>query len=225
MATRVLMVDDMESFIRHFSRMLGKESDILVAGTAKSADEAVAMAKELYPDVILMDIQMETDFAGIDASRKILQLCPKTKIIVFTIHDDSETIINAYEAGVVDYILKTASPEEVIGAIHDAMRFDDTQKRVDRVVKDEMVKLRRERDSFMYCISLISRLSASELETLKLLCKGKKYREIADERFVSESTVRVMVNKITKKLSGENIRKIIKQMNDNGVAKMLDKIN
>lgn len=116
------------------------------------------------------------------------------------------------------------SPDEVIGVIRDAMRFDDTQKRVDRVVKDEMLKLRRERDSFMYCVSLISRLSASELETLKLLCNGKKYREIADERYVSESTVRVMVNKITKKLAGENIRNVIKQMNENGIAKMLDKI-
>ena len=225
MAIRVLMVDDMESFIRHFSRILDKESDIEIAGTARSGDEAVLMAKTLRPDIILMDIQMETDFAGIEASEKILKECPRTKIIIFTIHDDSETIINAYEAGVVDYILKTASPEEVVGTIRDAMRFDDTQKRVDRIVKDEMVKLRRERDSFMYCVSLISRLSSSELETLKLLCEGKKYREIADERFVSESTVRVTVNKITKKLCGENIRSIIKQMNDNGICKMLDRIN
>lgn len=225
MPIKVLLADDMESFNRHFSKMLEKETDIQIIGSATSGFEAVNMARELSPDVILMDIQMETDWAGIDASAKILKENPKIKIIVFTIHDDSETIINAYDAGVVDYILKTASPEEVIGAIRDAMNFDDTQKKVDRVVKDEMVKLRRERDSFMYCVSLISRLSASELETLKLLCEGKKYREIADERYVSESTVRVMVNKITKKLAGENIRSIIKQMNDNGIAKMLDRLN
>ena len=225
MPIKVLLVDDMEKLNRHFSRMLSAEDGIEVVGTALGGAEAVELAKTLMPDVILMDIQMETDWAGIDASREILRENPKIKIIVFTIHDDSETIINAYDAGVVDYILKTASPEEVIGAIRDAMRFDDTQKRVDRVVKDEMVKLRRERDSFMYCVSLISRLSASELETLKLLCEGKKYREIADERYVSESTVRVMVNKITKKLAGENIRNIIKQMNENGIAKMLDKLS
>lgn len=224
MSIKVLLADDMDSFNRHFSRMLEKENDIEVVGAAQSGREAVILTKLLCPDVILMDIQMETDWAGIEASAQILKEQPKVKIIVFTIHDDSETIINAYEAGVVDYILKTASPEEVIGAIRDAMNFDDTQKKVNRVVKDEMVKLRKERDSFMYCVNLISRLSASELETLKLLCDGKKYREIADARFVSESTVRVMVNKITKKLSGESIRSIVKQMNENGIAKMLDRI-
>lgn len=224
MSIKVLLADDMDSFNRHFSKMLDKENDIEVVGAAQSGADAVALSKELCPDVILMDMQMETDWAGIEASAQILKEQPKVKIIVFTIHDDSETIINAYEAGVVDYILKTASPEEVIGAIRDAMNFDDTQNKVNRVVKDEMVKLRKERDSFMYCVNLISRLSVSELETLKLLCDGKKYREIADIRFVSESTVRVMVNKITKKLSGENIRSIIKQMNDNGIAKMLDRI-
>ena len=224
MSIKVLLADYMDSFNRHFSRMLEKENDIEVVGAAQSGREAVILTKLLCPDVILMDIQMETDWAGIEASAQILKEQPKVKIIVFTIHDDSETIINAYEAGVVDYILKTASPEEVIGAIRDAMNFDDTQKKVNRVVKDEMVKLRKERDSFMYCVNLISRLSASELETLKLLCDGKKYREIADARFVSESTVRVMVNKITKKLSGESIRSIVKQMNENGIAKMLDRI-
>ena len=56
-----------------------------------------------------------------------------------------------------------------------------------------------------------------------MLCDGKKYREIAEERFVSESTVRVMINKISKKFSGDNIRDIVRQLNENGIAKMIDK--
>lgn len=224
MAIKVLLADDIKSFNEHFLKMLENNVDIEVVGTAESGAEAVVLAKELSPDVILMDIQMETNTAGIDATEKILSEQPKIKIIVFTIHDDNENIIDAYNAGATDYLLKTASPSEVVNAIHDAMDYDASRTKVKRIVKDEMLKLRNERESFMYCVSLISRLSTGELATLKLLCDGKKYREIADERFVSESTVRVTINRITKKLSIGNIRTFINQMNELGLTKLLNNI-
>lgn len=223
MKIKVLITDDIEEYRKHFSTLLAKDNEINVVGTASSGSEAVLMAKHLKPDVILMDIQMETEQAGIVASKKILEYLPKTKIIVFTIHDDRENIVSAYDAGIVDYLLKTASPQEVIATIHDAVDSDEIKKNVSRIVKDEMLKLRKERDSFMYCVNLITRLSKSEIEILKMLCDGKKYREIAEERFVSESTVRVMINKISKKFSGDNIRDIVRQLNSNGIAKMIDK--
>lgn len=223
MKIKVLITDDIEEYRKHFSTLLAKDNEINVVGTASSGSEAVLMAKHLKPDVILMDIQMETEQAGIVASKKILEDLPNTKIIVFTIHDDRENIVSAYDAGIVDYILKTASPQEVLTTIHDAMDSNKIKKNVSRIIKDEMLKLRKERDSFMYCVNLITRLSKSEIEILKMLCDGKKYREIAEERFVSESTVRVMINKISKKFSGDNIRDIVRQLNENGIAKMIDK--
>lgn len=134
-----------------------------------------------------------------------------------------KTFLLDMDAGIVDFILKTSTQYEIITAIRDAYDFETTQSNVNNIVKDEMLKLRKERDSFLYCANLISRLSKSEIDILKLLCEGKKYKEIAETRFVEESTIRVMVNKISKKLSGDNIREIIKQMNLNGIAKMLEK--
>lgn len=223
MKINILITDDMAEYRKHFSSMISKEPDMNVVGIAKSGAEAFSLAKKLKPDIILMDIQMETDNAGIDATKKILKILPNTKIVILTIHGDSENIFAGYDAGIVDFILKTSTQYEIITAIRDAYDFETTQNNVNNIVKDEMLKLRKERDSFLYCANLISRLSKSEIDILKLLCEGKKYKEIAETRFVEESTIRVMVNKISKKLSGDNIREIIKQMNLNGIAKMLEK--
>lgn len=218
----ILLVDDMEEYKKHFLSVLKHENDFQIVGTASSGKEAVSLAKELKPDIILMDIQMEHDKAGIYATKEILKALSDTKIIILTIHGDEENIIEGYEAGICDFLLKTSESYEIISAIRDAMDLKNTHKRINNIVAAEMVRLKKERSSFLYCIQLISRLSKSELEILKLLCTGKKYREIADERFVSEGTIRVMVNKISKKFSGDNIRDIIKEIQKNGIDKLLE---
>ena len=220
----VLLVDDIEQYRNRFAKILSNEDDVEVIGVAESGKEAVLMALELKPDVILMDIQMENDKAGIDATREILKVLPDTKIIILTIHDDNENIFDGYEAGICDFILKTSTPEMIISTIRDTMNYSDIHKRINNIVASEMVKLKRERKSFLYCLNLMTKLSRGELEILLLLCQGKKYREIAEERFVAESTVRVMINKISKKFGDDNIREIIKQMNENGFDKYLEKL-
>ena len=221
----VLLVDDIEQYRNHFAKILGNEDDVEVIGVAGSGKEAVLMALELKPDVILMDIQMENDKAGIDATREILKVLPDTKIIILTIYDDNENIFDGYEAGICDFILKTSTPEMIISTIRDTMNYSDIHKRINNIVASEMVNLKKERKSFLYCLNLMTKLSRGELEVLLLLCQGKKYREIAEERFVAESTVRVMINKISKKFGDNNIREIINQMKENGFDKYLEKLS
>ena len=219
---RILLADDMEQYRKHFISILKNEDDFDIAGEASSGKEAVNKALELKPDVILMDIQMEHDKAGICATEEIIKARPETKIIILTIHGDDDNIFDAYDAGVCDFILKTSTPDVIICTIRDAMKSEDIHHRINYMVASEMVRLKKERNSFMYCVNLMTKLSKGELEILKMLCEGKKYREIADERFVSESTVRVMVNKISKKFGDDNIRDIIKQMKANDIYKFLE---
>lgn len=223
MGINVLVVDDMEEYRNYFSLILKKQADMKVVGTASGGSEAVALAKRLAPDVVLMDIQMETDNSGIAAAKEIVDCLPDTKVIILTIHGTRDNVVSAYDSGVTDFVLKTSPPKEIVTAIRDAMSCNTVTENVNKIVKDEMIRMKKERESFLYCANLLSRLSKSEIEILKMLCAGKKYREIADARFVEEVTIRGMVSKISKKLSGRPIREIIRQLKQNGIADMLDK--
>lgn len=99
MKINILITDDMAEYRKHFSSMISKEPDMNVVGIAKSGAEAFSLAKKLKPDIILMDIQMETDNAGIEATKNILKILPNTKVVVLTIHGDSENIFAGYGCG------------------------------------------------------------------------------------------------------------------------------
>lgn len=209
---KVLIVDDMEQYRNYFKSLLATQNNIEVAGIAVSGSQSVMMARSLSPDIILMDIQMESSVAGLSATSKILKENPEIKIIILTIHDDSKTIMEAYMNGITDYLLKTSSPYEIIMAINEAATGSSTKHRINTIIKNEMIRLQRERDDFYQCFKLLSRLSKNELEILGMLCEGKKYRKIADERFIEESTVRCIVSKISKKLGGIPIRDLTKKL-------------
>lgn len=211
---KLLIVDDMEQFRNYFINLLSAQSNIEIVGSAVSGIEAIEKAKELNPDIVLMDIQMESNTAGILATKEIIKNNPLTKIIILTIHDDPQIIKTAFMNGITDYLLKTSSPHEIIASINEAFDENQSKLRINTIIKNEMVRLQRERDDFYQCFKMLSNLSRSEHEILVLLCKGKKYREIATERNIEESTVRCIVSKISKKLEGIPIRNLIQKLNE-----------
>ena len=225
MPIKVLIIDDISNLCTHFANTLNIDERIEVVGVGHSGAESIKLAGELKPDIILMDIEMETERAGIIAAKKILSKNPNIKIIVFAFDDDDKNIIEAYEAGVCDYILKTATPDEIIATILHINNAKNTRNLFVKTLIDDVHKLHQEQASFLYCINLVSKLSSSELDVLVYLCEGKRYREIADLRRVSESTVRVIVNKITRKLNTDNIRVIINQIKENNLISLLKKID
>ena len=127
-----------------------------LVGTASSGSEAIIKAEELKPDIILMDIQMETDTAGIDAISEIKKKFPEIKCIVLTVHGDDENILNAFVAGATDFIIKTASIIEIITAIKEVNNTTNMRSMVARTVTEEMVRLRTERNSLFHVVNLSS---------------------------------------------------------------------
>jgi len=219
---KVLIVDDMPQIMDYFTMIVNNEAGMKVVGTASTGSEAVLQAQKLKPDVILMDIQMETDTAGIDAVAKISQLLPDIKIIMLTIHGDDENIMSSYVAGATDFIIKTASVVEVITAIREAVDCTSVRPVINKKIVDEMVKLRTERDSLFYVINLITRLTPSEFEVLKFVYNGSSYRQIAKIRQVEEGTIRSLVNKILKKMSAKSMRELVDRLRDLNIIEHIE---
>ena len=179
MATRikVLLVDDHSLVRRGFRRMLEDEADIAVIGEASNGDEAVQLARELAPQVIVMDCALPGT-SGLAATRKILETDPSKAILMLSMHSEDTLVRQALDAGARGYILKNAVDLELAAAIR-------------RVAAGELVldpqlakpaNLRGERNA---C------LTARELEILQLIVNGKSNKEIADDLKLSANTVAV----------------------------------
>ena len=179
MATKikVLLVDDHSLVRRGFRRMLEDEADIVVIGEASNGDEAVQLARELAPQVIVMDCALPGT-SGLAATRKILETAPPKAILMLSMHSEDTLVRQALDAGARGYILKSAVDLELATAIR-------------RVAAGEIVldaqlakpaTLRGERNAG---------LTARELEVLQLIVNGKSNKEIADDLKLSANTVAV----------------------------------
>ena len=214
---RILIADDMKEYREHFRMLLENEINIEVIGTACSESEVIVLADKLRPDVILMDIQMDNDNSGINAMKEILSRNPEIKVIMLTIHSERDNVIKAYEAGAVDFVEKTAPVNELINTIRGCADESNRPNKINHMIVEEFVKLKKERDSVIYIISMLSRLSRTEIEILKAVAEGKKYRDIAQERFVEEVTVRAMASKICTKMEIRPLKEIVKTIDRLGL--------
>lgn len=167
-----------------------------------------------------MDIQMESETSGISASKEIFKVHPNKKIIAFTIHENSDIISKAFKIGMVDYILKSASIEEIVTTIRDCATTDN-YKRINSIlayefenIKTDFLNLKVNQKKIMKCFSIIAKISKSESDILMSLCSGMNYSEIAKQRTVEEVTIRSMVNRITKKSGVNNIKDLIAKFNE-----------
>ena len=177
---KVAVCEDMESINKHFVELISSRSDMEVVASAKSGAQIKELALKTKPDIILMDIQMESEKAGIEATKAISEQLPGANIIILTIHDDDKLIFEAFEAGAVDYILKSVPQNELFDAIINAYNKDVTlNHNIAQKIVSEFVKMKREKTSLMYLVNMMCNLSPTEIETLRYFCMGKTRREIA----------------------------------------------
>ncbi|HOD35062.1 MAG TPA: response regulator transcription factor [Syntrophales bacterium] len=120
MKTRVLIVDDNQAFRNALKAVIEQQSDMAVAGEAENGEKAVALTRELSPDIILMDVKMPV-MDGIEATRRILAEKPDMKVLALSIYADDSIISGMLRAGVLGYILKGCDTEELSGAIRRAI--------------------------------------------------------------------------------------------------------
>ena len=116
---KVAICDDLEYLCKYFKNEINQNEDMECVAYAVNSTQCVEMAGREKPDVLLLDIQMETNDAGINAIPKVLAISPQTKIIILTIHENDEYIFKALTLGAIDYMIKTTPIEEIIKAIRD----------------------------------------------------------------------------------------------------------
>ncbi len=219
---KVMIADDMKEIRDYFSVIVNNENGMEVVATASSGKEAIELSGKVKPDVILMDIQMDTDDDGIEATRIIKEKYPEIKIIIVSIHDYDDNIMNAFVAGASDFILKTSSIVDIIVSIREITENAGGRSAVNRKVINEMVRLKNERNSFMYVFNLITKLTKSELDVLNRIYNGNTYKEIAQIRYVEEVTIRSLVNKILKKMQVKTMKELIRTLKEMQVFELIN---
>ena len=212
---KVLIAEDMEPIRRKYVKIINASEDLEVVSDVESGEEAVKQAKERKPDVILMDIEMETPDAGIRATQRILQDNPDVRIIILTVYEEDELIFTAFQLGVCDYVLKNASQEEIIKSIHNAYENHcPLRPEIASRILGEFKRVRSYETSFLYAVNIVSTLTTTELEILGLLLEGKTRKEICSLRQVEMSTVKTQIHNILQKFNKTSMDEIIDMINN-----------
>ena len=194
---RLLLVDDDQLMRAGLRAVLSSDETIEVVGEAGDGRDAVYRARLLRPDVVLMDIRMP-DVDGIAATREVLEVAPRTKVVILTTFEQDDYIFGAIDAGASGFLLKRARPEELLAAVHSVASGDSLlAPSVTRIVIDRMA---RQRHVDSAAGERLEELTPREREVLELVARGLSNREIADALVIEESTVKTHVKRILMKL-------------------------
>jgi len=197
-AIRILLADAHAIFRKGLREILDKQRDMTVVGEAEDGVEAVSKAKELAPDVILMDIRMPR-LDGIEAAHLITERDPEAKIIILTMYLEEEYVSEAIKAGARGYILKDASLEKMLEAIRAA---HSGEVRIDPAIASKaLMKLCQEPENPK---ERIISLTKREKEVLSFVVRGATNKEIAQELSLSDLTIRNRLSRVFKKLGVRN---------------------
>lgn len=194
---RVLLVDDQSLFREGLRTLLSTRADLEVVGEAGDGAQALSIAAGVRPDVVLMDLQMPV-MDGVRATAALRERFPDIRVLVLTTFDDETNVIGALRAGAAGYLLKDASVETLVGAIHAAARGESfLQSTVTGTVVDALTRLMSAGPA---ASALVMPLSPREREILRLVSTGASNKEIADRLCLAEGTVKNHVTNILVKL-------------------------
>lgn len=210
MAIKVMIAEDMEPIRRRYVKILNTVEDIEVVADVGTGVEAVAEMERTRPDIVLMDIEMETPDAGLRAARAILSRYRDTKIIILTVYEEDELIFTAFQLGICDFFLKNAKAEEIIESIRCAYANNSPLRpEIASKILGEFKRVRNCESSFLYAVNIVSSLTTTELEILDLLISNKTRRQICQMRQVEMSTVKSQIHGILKKFNMSSVEEIV----------------
>jgi DNA-binding NarL/FixJ family response regulator len=198
MTIRVLLADDQEMVRAGFRMILGTEDDLEVAGEASNGEQAVWEAERLQPDVVLLDVQMPV-LDGLEATRRIVasSVLHSTRVLILTTFERDDYIYEALQAGASGFLLKNASPEELIHAVRVVTSGDALLgPSVTRRVIEDMVRAPVRAELTQQLATLTDR----EAEVLRGIAGGLSNAELAEHLIVGEATVKTHVSRVLMKL-------------------------
>ena len=185
MTIRILLADDHDVVRRGLTALLDGADGFAVVGAAADGEEAVALAGEHQPDVVLMDLSMP-GVDGIEATRRLVAARPESRVVVLTSFSDRERILDALDAGAIGYLLKDAEPDELLRGIEAAARGESPL--APKAAKAVLTARAEERPA--------AELTAREHEVLALLAQGLANKQIARRLGIAEKTVKAHLTSV-----------------------------
>lgn len=216
---RVMVAEDIPILREDFAEIIGAEPDMELLAVARSGSEICRLVEEAgeLPDIILMDIEMETLTAGIDASETIHGRHPQIRIVFMTAHEADEMINSGMGTGAVDYVIKGCDDQVLLDHIRKAYRgVSVLDSRIQQSIMREYTRLRKSEHSLVFLLNNVTQLTPTEKEIVALLLEDKKVREIAQLRNVELVTVKTQIKSLLNKFGCHRSREIvdlIRQMN------------
>lgn len=195
---KVLIVDDHTLFREGLKALLSRQEGIEVIGEAGDGSDGVRKVMDLRPDVVLMDIKMP-DMTGLDALRLIMESRPDTKVIMLTVSEDDEDLFTAVRAGAKGYLLKNVEADKLISSIHQVAGGEAALS--GRLAEKIFAEFREMATGVRSKEPPKDLLSNREKEILIHLTSGKSNKEIASILDIAESTVKIHVQNIMRKLN------------------------
>lgn len=202
MSIQILIVDDQALFREGLRTLLSVQPDFEVVGEAANGEEAVRLAIQKRPDVVLMDLRMPV-LDGVKATERLREVSPDCKVIALTTFDDDDLVFDGLRAGAIGYLLKDVSSDKLIDAIRTAQRGEYfllpsiTAKVIAEFSRLPRSNPRREHE-------LVESLSPREMEILRLVASGDSNKEIAERLVITEGTVKNHLSSILSKLNAKD---------------------
>lgn len=196
---RIILADDHVMLRQGTAELLRRQDDILVVGEAANGQEAVTLAQQTRPDIVVMDVRMPV-LSGIEATRIIREEFPQVQVLVLSAHDDEQYIFSLLQAGASGYLLKTAPISELLNAIRQVHAGESPlDPAIARKVVARMSKTGPDDLPTGATDQPGETLTPRELEVLQLLAQGMSNRAIAESLFISERTVQAHLTSIFSK--------------------------
>jgi DNA-binding NarL/FixJ family response regulator len=214
---RVLIADDQRVVREGLAMVLGLLPDVDVVGAASDGFEAVALAAELHPDIVLMDLRMPR-CDGVEATRLLVEREPATKVVILTTYADDKSVIDALRAGARGYLTKDAGGEEIREALQQVL--DDRAVIAPAVqghLVDAIASSRPTKDG-QPPSRLPDELTPREAEVLSLIATGRSNNEIAALLVVSEGTVKSHINHLLAKIDARDRAQAVVYAYQHGLA-------
>ena len=217
MTIEVMLVDDHEIVKQGIRAVISKESDIVVVAEASNGKDAIELAKEKSPDIVIMDITLP-QLNGLDASRQIIKQNKNIKILILSMHESRVFVEKALGYGVKGYILKDSAANEITHAIREVYsgRYFLSSKISSFVIEDYLYKSRRKSVK----PKKTSELTARESEIVQLIAEGLSSKDIAQRLKLSPKTVLVHRNNIMQKLNLHNQAQLIRFALKDGIISL-----
>ena len=198
---RVLLVDDHDLFRTGLRNLLDEQDEVQVIGECDNGTDALRAVRELAPDVVVMDLNMP-GISGVEATRQISMVAPLTRVLVLTISDQDNDVMDAIVAGACGYLLKDSSIVELMQGIQSAAVGESLVSPT--IAAKVLQRVRASGASHQEAELIQSELSDREIQVLKLIANGKDNSAIAGELHISPKTVKNHISNILMKLQIEN---------------------